>query len=173
MQFDLYVPRAGFPLACDPKSAIVGSPARQWLEAREAKIDGRSERQIAPDSNLVIDFEGNRYNSQNMRTFADRAVHAAGRHREHYPTVARCVVPRKRLMHVATFDLEAEQVTMLGPDEVQALMRWLDVTHEQLQPELQGTSRRAVDAARALEPGVENPVPIQIVRSRFPLSDLR
>lgn len=147
MHFDLYVPREGFPLACDPKSAIVGSPARQWMEGREAKIDGRSARSVAPDSNLVIDFEGNRYNALNMKTYADRAVHAAGRHHEHYPTVARCVVPQKRLIRVATFDLEGEQVQLLGPDEVQALMRWLDVDHPALQTELQGTSIRSLRSA--------------------------
>lgn len=147
MHFDLYVPGPSFPLSCDPKSAIVGSPARQWLEDREALIDGRTPRQVAPDTNLVVDYEGNRYGAMNMQTYADRALVCAGRHKEHYPTIARVIVPAKRLIRVATFDYGSEQVQLLGEDEVLKLMEWLEVDHEALQPELRGTSVRATHAS--------------------------
>jgi hypothetical protein len=149
MEFDLYVPAANFPLACDPKSAIVGSPARQWMEDREARIDARSPRMVAPDTNLVIDYEGNRYSAMNIRTYADRAAHAAGRQKEFYPTVARMIVPAKRLIRVATFDYEREQVRCLGEDCVLMLMEWLEVDHAALQDELRGTTIRTVRAARS------------------------
>lgn len=153
MHFDLYVPREGFPLSCDPKSAIVGSPARQWMEEREARIDGRSPKMVAPDTTLVIDYEGNRYGAVNMRTYADRATHAAGRQKEHYPTVARMIVPAKRLIRVATLDYEQEQVRCLDEDAVLTLMKWLDVDHPALQDELRGTTVRTIRAARAVADG--------------------
>lgn len=149
MEFDLYVPcdtnlRS---VSVDPRSAIVGTPARQWVERREAKIDGRLPRMVAGDTNLVIDFEGNRYGAQNMRTYADRAMHAAGRQHECYPTVARCIIPSRLLVRVATLDYDREQVRCLDEDGVLALMRWLEVDHARLQDELKGTSMRAVRAA--------------------------
>lgn len=153
MEFNLYVPRPDFPLACDAKSAIVGSPARQWMEDREARADGRSPRMVAPDTNLVIDYEGNRYSAMNMRTYADRAAHAAGRQKEFYPTVARMIVPAKRLIRVATFDYEQEQVRCLDESAVLLLMEWLDVDHAALQDELRGTSVQAVRAAFELDRG--------------------
>lgn len=156
MQFNLYVPAANFPLAADPKSAIVGSPARQWLEDREARIDGRTARMVAPDTNLVCDYEGNRYNSMNIRTYADRAAHAAGRQKEFYPTVARMIVPAKRLVRVATFHYEQEQVRCLDENAVLTLMRWLDVDHAALQDELRGTSISAVRAVRAVRAVADN-----------------
>lgn len=149
MHFALYVPRPGFPLSCDPKSAIVGSHARQWFEEREALIDGRLPKQVAPDTNLIVDYEGNRYGALNMQTYADRALVCAGRHKKKYPTVARCVVPAKRLIRVATFDYETEQVELLGDDEILTLMRWLDVGRVELQAELHGTSVRSMRAAVA------------------------
>jgi hypothetical protein len=151
MQFDLYVPRANLKLAVDPRSAIVGTSSRQWLEGREARIDRREPREVGGDTNLVIDFEGNRYNASNMVTYADRAMHAAGRQRECYPTVARAIVPSRQLVRVATLDYDHEQVRCLDEDGVLELLRWLEVTHEQLQVELRGTSMRAVRAARDLD----------------------
>ena len=146
MQFDLYVPRDGFLSLVDPKSAIVGMGSRQWLENREARIDGRDPRTVEGDDSLVLDFEGNRYNAMNIKTYADKAMHAAGRQSECYPTVARAIVPASQVVLVATLDFDTEQVRCADENGVLELMRWLEVDHAQLQVELRGTS---IHAARA------------------------
>jgi hypothetical protein len=50
-------------------SGIVGSPTRDGL--------------------IKVDYEGNLYHAENLRTFWERLFHAAGRHVTGYPTVAR------------------------------------------------------------------------------------
>ena len=50
-------------------SGIVGSPTRDGL--------------------IQVDYEGNLYHAENLRTFWERLFHAAGRHVTGYPTVAR------------------------------------------------------------------------------------
>lgn len=49
-------------------------------------------------------FEGNVYGAQNLRTFHDRLVVAAGRMTSDYPTTARALVPVGDLIHVASYD---------------------------------------------------------------------
>ena len=68
---DILVLRPGSSLArmILPASAIVGS--------------------VAGDGRYVIDFEGNLTGMDNMRTYAQRLLHAAGRHSTRYPTIAR------------------------------------------------------------------------------------
>lgn len=138
--FDIYVP-TGELLArerIDARSGIVGTPVIEWFE-----YDG-DDREDADAERMVIDFEGNRYGAQNIVTYADRLVHAAGRHREHYPTVARLVVDRSELVRVGTFDLRAERARVDNRENRQQLAEWLGVAVEPLDGELVGTSIRAV-----------------------------
>lgn len=148
--FNVYVPAEGSALGIDPGSAIVGSPSSEWF-------DYESDRD---DEMLVIDYEGRRYNQANMVTFADKCVHAAGRHKDHYPTVARLTVPADRVIRVATFHEQIERVEIDGQgDEPEGnclvkLARWIGLVEErdgladfinsdQLHRELRGTSIRA------------------------------
>lgn len=155
--FDVYIPIEGSRLraSIDPKSAIVGSPANAWLErGAPAELGGGEPIEDDPsDPQLVIDFEGARYGQVNMVTFADRCLHAAGRHKEHYPTVARRIVPRTELERVGTYIYDMERVEIEDGLTLVHLARWLGLTSEgdtieidtdQLHAELRGTSPRAV-----------------------------
>lgn len=92
-------------------SGIVGSPVEGF------------DRQMR-----MIDYEGNLYGSQNVVTFADRCAIAAGRHLERYPTVARMVVHRNRLVEIGEFDPEFGQVELIeDPRARELLADWLGV----------------------------------------------
>jgi hypothetical protein len=144
--FDIYIPNpaATAGLGIDPASAIVGSPANQWLEGRQARVEQRESRVIDPadDRRLILDFEGNRYRASNIVTFADRCVHAAGRHKQHYPTVARIMVKAEEVVRVGSFDLEREEVEV-DVEHFKALCSWTGLDAAGLFPELRGTSIRA------------------------------
>src|SRR4051812_19835352 len=59
---------AGVVRVVQPASAIVATPAV------------RRGRRDAGDAGLVIDYEGNVYDTPGLRRYADRVHHAAGRH---------------------------------------------------------------------------------------------
>lgn len=103
----VYVPQAGSRLEDEiaAASGIVGS-----------KDEG---------GNITIDYEGNIYGAENIITFADRVNHAAGRHRERYPTRARRYgMDPGELLIVGYFDGERVRV-----DNSEALTSWLG-THD-------------------------------------------
>lgn len=52
----------------------------------------------------TIDYEGNLYGAQNIVTWADRVMIAAGRHSTRYPTVARSWVKPEALIRVGTYE---------------------------------------------------------------------
>jgi hypothetical protein len=76
---------------------------------------------------VTVDFEGNLYGAANIKTFADRARHAAGRQSVLYPTVARRVVPRSHLRQVGWFDERAGIKLLDGAEAQEALASWLGV----------------------------------------------
>jgi len=92
-----------------PGSAIVGN-----AESAESEL-------------VTVDYEGALYGPVNIKTFADRARHAAGRQSVLYPTVARCVVSRSHLRQVGWFE-ERVGITLLDdPEAKEALACWLGV----------------------------------------------
>lgn len=126
--FTLYVPRVAEVTSIDARSAVVGTPAKDYFPDLLG-FGGADE--------IVVDFEGNRYGATNMVTYADRASHAAGRHQVHYPTVARLVVKAAQLIRVGSFDFRNERVHV---DDRDALTAWLGDFDD---AELYGTSVRA------------------------------
>ena len=104
-------PTAEIATTVVPKSAIVGSDT--------------------DDEYIVVDFEGAIYGPVNIKTYADRARHAAGRHITRYPTIARMRVARNDLTQVGWID-EQGGITLF--DETRgAVAAWLGV--EQIAPE--------------------------------------
>jgi hypothetical protein len=102
-----------------------GHPDTEGI-ARGSAIVGLPE----PGSGEVrIYFEGAIYGSANMVTLADRAVHACGRLRDRYPTIAksRRVVPRGALVAVGTFDEAAGRIILTGEQSAAAVATWLGV----------------------------------------------
>lgn len=104
----VYVPSGGFAATEDiaSKSAIVGRPE-------------------PGGEHVKIYYEGALHRQANMKTLADRALHAAGRLEQDYPTVARRVVPREALVAVGTFDPSQGRILLTGPHSEREVARWL------------------------------------------------
>jgi hypothetical protein len=104
----LYVPSGRYSAIADIArgSAIVGKP-----QADGAKVE--------------VYFEGAIFGQENMRTLADRAMHAAGRMLERYATTAMRIVPRDALLAVGTFDFERGRIQLTGSDSERAVAAWL------------------------------------------------
>jgi hypothetical protein len=115
----VYVPRAGtWPSTTIVRgSGIVGTPLAR----------GRVE----------IHYEGNLYKAANIRTFADRVHHAAGRHLADYPTAARDVVAAEDLVAVGHWDGEHVRLEAAHDERV---ADWLGVAVENLALECERTS---------------------------------
>jgi hypothetical protein len=91
---DVFVPTEGSRAwsSIDRGSGIVGSPlADGWL---------------------LLDYEGNRYGAANIKSYADRVKHAAGRQRTLYPTVARMHADPSDVIKVGEFDPNTGLVTV-------------------------------------------------------------
>lgn len=76
------------------------------------------------DQRVLIDYEGNLYGASNIKTYADRLRHAAGRHTERYPTVARRFVTTIDVIQIGTFDYGTGEIEIMNPV---LLAEWLEV----------------------------------------------
>lgn len=89
------------------------------------------------DGRLVIDYEGGRYAQMNIRTFADKVIHAGGRHRERYPTAARMSVDPESVVAIGTWD--GSRRISVDFDKHEHLATWLRVSLVDLNAQLQVT----------------------------------
>jgi hypothetical protein len=113
----VYVPAGELPWLA-PGSAIVGQPF---------------------GDHVLADYEGNLYGAENIKTYADRALHAAGRHvwKGHgYPTVARRFLSASDLVEIGVYDTTSWSL-YVGNRE--ALASWLGISVDELGPELRRT----------------------------------
>lgn len=78
---------------------------------------------------VKIYFEGALYDQVNMVTLADRAVHACGRLRDRYSTIAKSkrTVPREALVAVGTFDEAGGRIILTGEQSAATVATWLGV----------------------------------------------
>jgi len=113
-RFPVYTPNRTAPehvqrglASIDPKSAIVGRP-----DASDA------------NDRTVIYYQGNRYGAENIVTFADRAMLAAGRLAEKYPTLTCCAVPHQALTLVGWF-AAGHGVEVTDANGLIELAKWL------------------------------------------------
>lgn len=126
MEVTIYVPHADSPveLGIIDGSAIVGSPLNPWLRSRADLAMKRNGIHVAApqhdDDRLVIDFEGDRFG--HMPHFTDKLLHAAGRHVEHYPTVARLHVEASTVLAVGTYNTETRAIQIWNSE---ALESWI------------------------------------------------
>lgn len=112
-----------------PGSAIVGSPEGERIR---------------------IDYEGDLYRRECMRGYATRLLHAAGRHVERYPTVARALVDPGDLRAIGEYVVEDERLTL---DDEDLLCRWLGVT--ELAPEDRVAPTRRQQERAAIQQGLQ------------------
>jgi len=104
-RFVLLVPTTATSIAAG--SAIV---------AEEAAIAASGER-------VLVHYEGNLYGSEEMNHYPVRALHAAGRAQQRYPTTAKAYVERGSVLAVGTYDTRIGRITAItDPD---ALTVWL------------------------------------------------
>ncbi|HEU5105198.1 MAG TPA: hypothetical protein VFU11_05110 [Solirubrobacterales bacterium] len=110
-QIVVYVPAPGHEvdtLTIAPGSAIVGIP------------------EVGADR-VHVYFEGNRFGAVNIKTLADRALHAAGRLLQDYPTTAQMEVSRESLLAVGSFDYSGVRIVLTGPESRREVARWLSL----------------------------------------------
>jgi hypothetical protein len=76
---------------------------------------------------LLIDYEGNLYDAENLRTYEQRLMHAAGRAKDQYPTVARSMVhDPSEFIIVGEYDTDTWSATLAPRKEVgEALAEWV------------------------------------------------
>jgi hypothetical protein len=119
MHLDVYVPKLAALPVIEPGAGIIGSP--------RADHPGK----------LLIDYEDNRAGAINIRTYADRVLHAADRHLTGYPTSKRLLVDADDLLRVGTFDTCSRVVEV---NDSETLESWL-VDEEGAVPDLETQTR--------------------------------
>lgn len=105
---NIYVPALGADSLADliPGSGIVGTPM----------LDGK----------VLVYFEGNKYRAQNIRTWADRVKHAAGRMATNYPTIAMRMVPIQQVQPIGRVRFSSLGMeTILDIADLDRLRWWL------------------------------------------------
>lgn len=73
---------------------------------------------------LVVYFEGNLYKSENLETYEDRLLHAAGRLVKNYPTTAKAYFKWADLTQVGEYDTEAWRFSAFS-HRLSELSEWL------------------------------------------------
>jgi hypothetical protein len=118
MHLDVYVPKLAALPAIQPGAGIIGS------------------QRVDHPGKLLIDYEDNRAEAINIRTYADRVLHA-DRHLTGYPTSKRLLVDADDLLVVGTFDTRSGVVEV---SDSQVLESWL-ADEEGAIPDLQTQTR--------------------------------
>jgi hypothetical protein len=118
----VYVPRegTGARAAVAELSGVVGTP-----------VEG---------GRVLLDYEANMYGATNIRTFADKVHHAAGRHtwgEDGYPTRARTEVDAEEVIEVGRYD---GVEVVLQPERREVVARWLGIQPDDLDAECRRTS---------------------------------
>jgi len=129
MLFRVYVPSNPASTRIDAGSGIVSTDP-------PAATDG---------GRIAVDYEGNRYGSSSMRTWADRIHHAAGRCATRYPTIARAVLPADALTRVGSYDDQNGHITLdTTPDgrsdTLELVSAWLGLDRDEVAGELDTVS---------------------------------
>ena len=116
------------------------APALSHVLAGSA-IVSRHQRAHRPDepggpARLLVHYEGNRYGAANMVTYADQAMLAYWRMRDHYPTVAQAAVLVEQLVRIGTLDAERGEIELVDAEHARDLAEWLGCSTERLRAEL-------------------------------------
>ncbi len=92
MKFTVYIPRKSSRLAniVAPASAIVKS-------------------KLISDTSAMVYYEGNVYGAENINTFEDKCLLAAGRAKDRYPTTALTIAPLDDVIDVGVYDLDTNE----------------------------------------------------------------
>lgn len=117
----VYVPSHAGTLI-DQGSGVVGSPAHKFMPM------------LPDDGRITADYEGNRFGASNIKTYADRVLHAAGRHTQKYPTVARSTLSTEDLTEVGSFD---GAVLTIKRAHYPTVAEWIGVPVEDLAEQLE------------------------------------
>ncbi|MDC8832811.1 hypothetical protein [Alteromonas gilva] len=111
MKYPVFVPVQGASVASTlikGGSAIVGS--------LESSIEGY----------VTVYFEGNLFDACNLNTIFDRAMIAAGRLHQRYPTTAKAAIPASELIQVGIY-CYANHDLQIQSDKLALLQSWADL----------------------------------------------
>jgi hypothetical protein len=128
---------------------------RLWIPEESATttawlLPGSALVSVACSGEQVVCYaEGNMYGAENMHTLADRAMHAAGRLRTGYPTVAARSIQRSQITPVGSYDEDRGEIR-LTPGSEHIVARWIGCSLSELSNELCTTSSASHEAQRAL-----------------------
>jgi hypothetical protein len=104
-----------------------GSRAADMIDAGSGVVTDEASWTGLPEA--LVYFEGNRYGAENLRTFDQRVLSAAGRLDQRYPTVAKAMLPIDDFVPVGLFTYTADWTTSalaLDPEmDPEILARWL------------------------------------------------
>jgi hypothetical protein len=85
---------------------------------RGSGIVGKRVVDADPDeSPLLVYYEGNRFDAEGLRLYAERVMHAAGRMTENAPTIAKSLVRPDALLHVGWWYPQERRVQCVGDDD--------------------------------------------------------
>jgi len=77
-------------------------------------------------SGYLVYYENNLYGAENIRTFEDKAMLAAGRMEENYPTVAKMLCHYDDLILVGYFETQGNVFTPIDDDHAYAVFaQWI------------------------------------------------
>jgi len=108
MKVNVYVPAVG----ADPSDGITVIAARSGIVGRPTRWEKLVE----------LWFEGNLYGAPALETYPARVRQAAGRMTENYPTIARMIVDREKVVYVGQYDTETDELAIERQD---LLDHWL------------------------------------------------
>ena len=87
--------------------------------------------EIDTEGRIEVWFEGNRYKAENLVTYEQRVMHAAGRLAQRYPTTAKATAPVEEFIEVGTFTFSNDWLThTLKLSDPATVYMWCGVTHD-------------------------------------------
>jgi hypothetical protein len=102
-------------------SLVILVPKPDTMAARRIDRGSGVVAELRTDApQLVVHFEGNRHDAENLRSYDDRVIHAAGRLVTSYPTIACGVFHRNDFLVVGTFDVETRRLDLTNLDAVES-----------------------------------------------------
>lgn len=113
-----------------------GTAARAAIAEQSGVVGSRAE-----GGRVLLDYEANMHGAVNIKTFADKVHHAAGRHTAGYPTRARTEVDNAAVIEVGRYDGER---VILDAERREAVADWLGVDPGALDTECERSDRRPV-----------------------------
>jgi hypothetical protein len=115
---EMYMKKAGQVCAvCVPKSNDENGPLGYLVGGSAIVVDNKER----DDDFIIVYFEGNVYNAENLKTYADKVYVAYSRLVDRYPTIAKTMTKMSDIELIGTFNGRDLVIT-----NQQALDKWIN-----------------------------------------------